>query len=300
MGAGGLGGYLGARLAQAGCDVTFIARGAHLAAMRSSGLRVESPQGDQSMAVQATDDPSSVGPVDYVFFCVKLWDSTPAAAHMRPLVGPTTTVISFQNGVRKDDLLRREFGDGAVMGGVAYIAAAVSEPGTIVQTGAIQRLIFGELDGTTLPRGEALLEACRAAGIDAELHPDVTRAIWEKFVFLVGLSGATTSTRASIGPIRENPRSREFLLDLMREVVAIGRARGVDLPPDYADQRLAFVDTLPPEMTSSMHHDLTHGHRLEVDELSGAVATMGTELGIATPANRAVAAILAPWANGSG
>ena len=162
----------------------------------------------------------------------------------------------------------------------------------------MQRLVFGEYDGRRSARAEALLEACRSGGIDAELSPDIERAIWEKFVFLVAMSGATTSIRTTIGPIRQNPRARAFFLDLMREVVAVGRACGIALSEDFPDQRMTFCDTLPPEMTSSMHNDLERGNRLEVDWLSGGVAELGKAAGIATPLNRAVRDILALHANG--
>jgi 2-dehydropantoate 2-reductase len=216
-----------------------------------------------------------------------------AVRSMRSLVGPDTGIISFQNGVQKDDVLRAAFGDSAVMGGVAYIATNIDRPGVIKHTGTMQRLIFGEYDGRRSPRAEKLLDLCLRAGVNAELSDDVRKAIWEKFVFLVGLSGSTTTMRQTIGPIRANARSRRFLSELMRETVAVGRALGVALPADFADQRLAFVDTLPDAMTSSMHHDLKAGKRLEVSWLSGGVAQLGEKVGVPTPMNRAVWDILA-------
>jgi len=230
---------------------------------------------------------------------VKLWDMDGAVQSMRPLIGPGTGIISFQNGVQKDDVLRRAFGDKAVMGGVGYIAANIDRPGVIAHTGTMQRLIFGEYDGGRSARAEALLDACTRGGIDAELSDDVRRAIWEKFVFLVGLSGSTTTMREPIGPIRSNPRARAFLFDLMRETVAVGRALGVGLPADYADQRLRFVDSLPDTMTSSMHHDLRAGKRLEVSWLSGGVAQLGETAGVPTPMNRAVWDVLTLHEGGS-
>ncbi len=299
MGSGGLGGYFGARLAQAGSDVAFLARGAHLAAMREHGLKVESALGDVHLRdVRATDKPADLGLVDFVFFCVKLWDSEAAAEQIAPLVGPNTTIISFQNGVQKDNLLRRGFGDAALMGGVAYIATAIERPGVIKHTGTMQRLVFGEYDGSSSPRAQALLEACLAGGINAELSNDVRREIWDKFIFLVGLSATTTTIRLPIGPIREHPQTRAFLLDVMREAMAVGRAHGVMLPEDYAEARLAFCDSLPADMTSSMHHDLERGNRLEVAWLSGGVVELGKKAGVPTPANAAVAAILALHAGG--
>jgi 2-dehydropantoate 2-reductase len=236
--------------------------------------------------------------VDVVLFCVKLQDSESAASSLLPVMRPGSAVISLQNGVQKDDTLRAIFGEGAVMGGVAYMATTIARPGVIAQTGAIQRMIFGEYNAASSARAEALLEACKRGGIDAELSPDIRRAIWEKYVFLVGLSGATTAMRMPLGPIRENPVSRQFLLDLMREVVAVGRAHGVALPEDYAEQRLAFADGLPPDMTSSMRHDLDRGRPLEVRWLSGGVVTLGAAVGVPTPANRAVHDILVLYAAG--
>ena len=293
IGAGGVGGFFGARLQQAGADVHFVARGAHLAAMRSDGLHVESPLGDIHLPrVSVTENPADIGAAAIVWLSVKLWDMDAAIRSIRPLIGPDTGIISFQNGVQKDEILREAFGDGAVMGGVAYIATNIDRPGVIKHTGTMQRLIFGEYDRRRSARAESLLEAALRGGIDAELSDDVQRAIWEKFVFLVGLSGATTTMRETIGPIRSNPRSRRFLSELMHETVAVGRALGVALPADFAEQRLAFVDGLPEQMTSSMHHDLNAGKRLEVSWLSGGVARLGEQAGVPTPMNRAVWDIL--------
>jgi 2-dehydropantoate 2-reductase len=294
IGAGGVGGYFGARLQQAGADVHFVARGSHLQAMRSGGLHVESQLGDIHLPqVNVTDTPADIGAADIVWLSVKLWDMEGAVTSMRPLIGPQTGIISFQNGVQKDDVLRAAFGDTAVMGGVAYIATNIDRPGVIKHTGTMQRLIFGEYDGSRSTRAETLLDFCLKGGINAELSEDVRRAVWEKFVFLVGLSGSTATMRETIGPIRSNPRARRLLSELMRETVAVGRALGVALPADFADERMSFVDGLPDAMTSSMHHDLKAGKRLEVSWLSGGVAQLGEKAGVATPMNRAVWDILA-------
>ena len=231
---------------------------------------------------------------------MKLWDTAAAAGSIASLIGPDTGIVSFQNGVQKDDVLRRRFGDQAVMGGVAYIATTIGRPGVIKHTGAMQRLVFGEYDGRRSARAEALLEACRRGGIDAELSGDIRREIWEKFVFLVGLSASTTTMRVPIGPIRANPQTRAFLFDIMREVVAVGRAHGVALAADYAEQRLTFCDGLPADMTSSMHHDLDEGKPLELAWLSGGVVELGKAAGVPTPANRAVNDILVLHAQGRG
>jgi 2-dehydropantoate 2-reductase len=298
MGSGGLGGYFGARLCKGGADVHFIARGRHLEAMRTAGLRIEGPEAIHIPRVQATDDPREVGVVDFVMVGVKLWDTESALEQIRPMVGPGTTIISFQNGVLKDRYLKAAYDAAQIMGGVAYVATTIDRPGVIRQTGPMQRLLFGEFDGSRSARGEALLEACLAGGIKAELSGHILREIWQKYVFLVGLSGTTTTIRKSIGPIRENPQTRAFLLDVMREVVAVGRALGVDLAEDYAEVRLKLADDVAYDMTASMHHDLERGNPLEVRWLSGGVVELGKQNGVPTPLNRAIADILALHADG--
>jgi 2-dehydropantoate 2-reductase len=299
MGSGGFGGYFGALLARGGADVTFIARGAHLEAMHREGLGVEGgPAPFHLEQVQATGDPQEIGPVDLVMICVKLWDTEAALSQIRPLVGLETALVSFQNGVLKDSYLRAAYDEAHVIGGVGYVATTISRPGVIARTGPLERLIVGEFDGRRSSRVDAFHAACLAGGINAELSSDIRREIWEKFVFLVGLSATTATMRVPIGPIRENPQTRAFLLDVMREVVAVGRAHGVPLPEDYAEQRLSFADGVAPDMTSSMHHDVERGKPLEVRWLSGSVVELGQEVGIETPLNRAVADILCLRASG--
>ena len=301
MGSGGVGGFFGGKLAQAGCDVTFIARGAHLAAMSEHGLLIESEaQGDTHLPnVRVTDDPATLGQADLVILSVKLWDTEAAALAIKPLVGPDTGVLSLQNGVIKDHILRGIFGTEAVMGGVAYVGSHISRPGVIHQIGTMQRIVLGEYDKHKSARSEFLHEAFLRAGVKSELSGDIRRSIWEKYVFLVGLSATTSSMRTTLGPILANPQSRDFLLQVMREVVATGRAHGVALPADFADDRLAFAQTLPADMDASMHHDLKNGNPLEVGWLSGGVVKLGLEKGIPTPANSAVCDILAIYAAGT-
>ncbi len=288
MGSGGVGGFFGGRLADAGYDVSFIARGAHLAALRERGLTIENaPQGN-----------IHVGKVDLVILSVKLWDTEAAAKAILPIVGPETGVVSLQNGVIKDDILRKVLGDRAVMGGVGYVATHIARPGVIHQVGTMQRIVLGEYDGRESERARFLHHALLDAGVTAELSTDIRRAIWEKYVFLVALSGTTTTMRVPLGIVRSNPRARAFLLDLMRETVAVGRAKGVGIAEDFADQRLKFADGLPADMTSSMHHDLERGNRHEVEWLSGGVVKLGAEAGVPTPANRAVWDVLAVHAMG--
>lgn len=292
LGAGGVGGYFGGRLAAAGSDVTFVARGAHLAAMRANGLRIVSALGDSTIDVKAVDDIAKVDSVDLIIVAVKLWDSENVATTLKPLVDRGAAVVSFQNGVTKDEILRAHVGADAVMGGVSYIAARIAQPGVIEHTGTMQRLVFGEFDGSRSPRAVAFLQACEAAKIGAELSTRIDRVTWEKFVFLVGLSGSTAFFRLPIGEIRIDPEKRAFLYDAMKETVAVGRARGVALDASYADDRLAFYDTLPEAMTSSMYTDLIRGNRLELPWLSGAVADMGREVGIPTPINAQIVGAL--------
>lgn len=300
MGAGGLGGYFGARLAVAGNDVAFVARGAHLAAIKQDGLRVTSARGDLHLHdVVATDNPASLQPADVVMVAVKLWDTEAAAEAIKPLVRPGTAVVSFQNGVSKDETLARILGREAVIGGVGQIGVVIASPGVIAHTGTMAKLSFGELDNTRSARVEALLAACTDAGIDAEIPDDINLATWQKFAFLVGMSACTSTMRSTIGPIRANPQARDFLRDVVREVVAVGRALKVPLAEDFAEQRMVGIDALPPQMTASMQGDLARGNRLEVPWLSGAVVEMGKKLGIPTPLNRAVSDILALYANGT-
>jgi 2-dehydropantoate 2-reductase len=300
MGSGGVGGLYGGRLANAGCDVTFVARGAHLAAMRERGLLIESDAYGNALInpVKVTDNPLSAGTPDLIIFAVKLWDTETVARALKPIVGPHTAVLSLQNGVVKDDILGGVFGKEALMGGVAYVGTHISRPGVIHQVGTLQRLVFGEYDGKKSTRSEALLAALLKAGIQAELSSDIRRTLWEKYTFLVGLSGATASMRNTIGPVRENPQTRAFLLDLMKEAVAVGRALGVALPENYADDRLTFADSVPGTMDSSLHHDLKNGNRLEVEWLAGGVVQLGKKAGVATPCNRAVWDVLALQASG--
>jgi 2-dehydropantoate 2-reductase len=300
MGAGGLGGYFGARLAAAGNDVAFIARGAHLTAIRRDGLRVTSAKGDLHLRdVAATDAPATLAPADVVIVAVKLWDTEAAAEAIKPLVRPGTAVVSFQNGVSKDDVLTRVLGPDAVIGGVSQIGVVISAPGVVAHTGTMAKLIFGEFDNRRSQRVEDLLAACAAAGIDAEIPADINLATWEKFAFLVPMAACTAAMRSAIGPIRANPQAFGFLLAIMREVVSVGRALGVALPGDFAERRKAFIEALPPEMTASMAGDLARGNRLELPWLSGAVLELGRKANVPTPLNQAVCDILAIHVNGS-
>ncbi|MFQ5994860.1 MAG: 2-dehydropantoate 2-reductase [Acidiferrobacterales bacterium] len=301
MGTGGVGGYFGARLAAKGYDVTFIARGAHLSAILRDGLRVESENGDLHIhPASATETPSDIGPVDFVFFATKLWDTEAAAEAIRPLITSGTAVISLQNGVTAEEQLISSLGQEHVMGGLAQIASVIAAPGVVRHTGTMARIVFGEIDGQRTGRAESLRAALQSAGIDAEISDNIMKAIWQKFVFLVALSGVTSLTRHPLGPLRQDHDTRVLLAAAMKETIAVAHAKGIEIDLDYANDRLAFFDTLPAEMTSSMHQDLERGNRLELDWLSGAVARMGRELDIATPTNAFIYAALKLSAAGKG
>jgi 2-dehydropantoate 2-reductase len=299
VGAGGIGGYVGARLAAAGEDVAFIARGPHLEALRRDGLRVKSPKGDLHLErVRATADPAEIGPVDAIVVGVKLWDLESATRLALPLVGPRTTIVGFQNGVEKEAIVGRIAGDAHVVGGVCYISTEIESPGVILHKGTLEQFILGELDGSRSARIESLCDAFARAAIATRIADDITRAIWEKFVFLSCNAALTALLRLPLGTIREHPRSRALLLDALREAVAVARAAGVALPEDFAEDRLAFIDGLAPQTRASMAVDLERGNRLELDWLSGAIVRMGRERGVATPVHRVVADGLAPYAAG--
>ena len=298
MGAGGVGGYFGARLQQAGHDVVFFARGPHLEAIRANGLTLQSPHGNAELSVRVLEDPKEAGIVEVVLFAVKLWDTETAAERLRPVVGEHTVVIPFQNGVESVDRLRKVFPERTVMSGSAYIATRIKAPGVIEHTGQMARLQFGPLVGSQREAAQRFLDACRSAAIQAEIPDDIVRANWEKFVFLVGVSSATAASRSPMGVVRSDPDLRWLFEQAMRETWRVGRARGVALADDYVEQRLAFADTLHPGMKASLAHDLENGGRLEAPWLCGAVARMGREAGIDTPINRAVYAALKPYVNG--
>lgn len=293
MAAGAVGGYFGARMAAAGHDVSFIARGAHLEAIETNGLKVESALGDLHLPrPSVTDDPAKIGPVDIVLFAVKLWDTEAAAEQARPLVGPKTRVITLQNGVDSPERLAPILGAETVVAGSAFISTVISAPGVVTHTGKFARMVCGRVDGQPDARLKAFTDAAQTAAIDIVLSDTIDRERWQKFVFLVGLSGATGSTRRPLGPILQDPDTRALFHSLMREVVAIGRAKGVSLPADFADERMKFGDSSHPDFKASLLHDLERGNRLELDWLAGKVVEFGRALGVPTPANAAVYAIL--------
>ncbi len=300
VGTGGVGGGFGVALAKAGADVTFIARGAHLAAMKQSGLKIESPRGDVHLTpAQATDDPAKVGPVDLVLFCVKLWDVESAGRHIKPMVGPATAVIPLQNGIDAPERLVPILGERAVMGGVAQISASIVAPGVVRQVGTFMRLIFGELDGSPSKRGEAFLALCKQAGFDATLSDQILTELWMKFILLATNASVVAVARQPIGKLRDDPDMKPQFVAAYNEVIAVGKARGIKLPADALDKMLAFNAGAPPTMKPSMALDLERGNRIELPWLGGKVVELGRQLGVPTPTHAFMYAALKPYVLGT-
>lgn len=294
MAAGAVGGYLGARLAAAGHDVFFIARGAHRDAIAKNGLKIESVHGDLHLPKpNVTDDPAKVGPVDIVLFAVKLWDTESAAAAARPLLGPNSRLITFQNGIDSVDRLSGVLGADRVVGGAAYIATVIASPGVIKHSSQFATLRFGRADKKPDQTLNAFVDAGKAAKIDIDLSADIARELWQKFIFLTAMAGSTAGLHSTIGPIIADPELRGFFRALMEEAFAVGKAKGVALDHAYIDDRMNFlVNKVEPGMRASMAHDLERGNRLELDWLAGKVRALGREFGIPTPASDTVYTVL--------
>ena len=299
VGAGGVGGYFGARLARAGVSVSVLARGPHLETIQRDGLRVRSvSDGEWTVKVEATDDPRTLAPAETVLFCVKSFDTASAAEAIRPAIGPDTAVISLQNGVDNEETLARTLGAGHAVGGVAWVFAAIESPGVIVhRLGG--RLAFGELDGRTSPRLQQLHAAFTQAGVPAQVSADITRVLWEKYLLICAQAGMTALARATIGAVRSVPESWRMYRLLVEELAALARARGVRLAPDVVNTTVKDAAALAPGVYSSLHHDLTHGRRLELEALHGHAVRLGERLGVATPMLFAVYAALRPHADGA-
>ena len=298
VGTGGVGAGYGAALAKAGADVTFIVRGAHLAAMKANGLKVQSPRGDIHLVpTQATNNPAEIGKVDFVLFCVKLWDVESAGESIKPLIGPDTAVIPLQNGVDAAERLIPILGPNAVMGGVAQISAKIVEPGVIQQVGTFMRMVFGELDGSSSPRGEKFLALCLKAGFEAKLSDAILTELWMKFILLAANASAVALARQPIGVLRD-PDIRPVMMSAYREVMAVGRAYGVALPDNAVETISGYSDTLPAHQKPSMALDLDRGNRLELPWLGGKVVELGRKLGVPTPTHSLMYAMLKPYVMG--
>ena len=296
VGAGGVGGYFGGRLATAGHEVAMVARGPHLAALQAHGLRVRSVKGDFAVPVDASDDASTFGPSDAVLFCVKAYDTEAAARRLAPVLGPDTAVVSLQNGVDNEDQLAAVVGADHVVGGAAVIFSTIAEPGVVAHTGGPARIVFGERDNRRSDRVESLHAACLGAGIDADIARDINTVLWTKFAFICAAAGMTSSVRLPLGDIRESPAAWAMFRDIVAEVVALAGLEGVELGDGVVDQQVGFAAGLPADSYSSLHHDLTSGRRMELDALHGSVVRRADRVGLAVPACRAVLAVLEPWA----
>jgi 2-dehydropantoate 2-reductase len=300
VGAGGVGGGFGAALAKAGADVSFIARGAHLAAMQNQGLKVQGGRGETHLApTRATDNPAEIGKVDVVLFCVKLWDVESAGAHIKPLIGPDTAVIPLQNGIDAAERLVPILGESAVMGGVAQISASIVGPGVILQVGSFMRMIFGELDGKRSQRGEDFLALCLKAGFDATLSEQILTELWMKFILLASNAGIMALARQPVGKLRDDPDLRPIFVAAWQEAIDVGRARGIALPADAVERIAEFTKHFPPAMKASMALDLERGNRLELPWLGGKVVELGRKLGVPTPTHSMMYAMLKPYIMGT-
>ena len=300
VGTGGIGGPYGAALAAAGADVTLVARGAHLAAIRENGLQIEGDRGETHIRpARVTDDIAAIGIVDFVLFCVKLWDVESVGAQLRAIVGPETAVIPLQNGVDAAERLIPILGPEAVIGGTAFVTGNITAPGVIRQTGTYQRMTFGELNGRLSERGKRLQALCEAAGFEGVLSPDIRVPIWEKFILLVPLSGLNALTRVPLGKWRSDPDLLALYEEALRETIAVGLAEGVGLPPDSLEKGMAMMWSMPPYHMTSMGNDLLRGNRLELPWFAGKVVELGRRHGIPTPVNGFIYAALKPHINGA-
>ncbi|MBT5878301.1 MAG: 2-dehydropantoate 2-reductase [Rhodospirillaceae bacterium] len=298
MGAGGIGGYYGGRLAASGADVSFIARGAHLAAMQANGLKIISPLGDAHIAkVTATDDPSTIGPVDIVMFCVKLYDLEAACEACKPMIEPDTAVISFLNGIDSEDRMRAILGDKAVVGGTAQIPSNIIEPGVIEHKAPLAALEFGELDRSDSQRLQAFHDVCVNAGIETYLVENIETAIWLKFAILVPFATTCCLTRLPGKVLIEEPVVQEIAVGAMKEIIALAAAKGVQLPPDALESRMALLSNFANAMPS-MLVDLLAEKRIELEGLQGAVVRLAKELGVPAPVHNIAYAALKPFENG--
>ncbi len=296
VGAGGVGGYFGGRLAQAGEDVVFIARGEHLRAMRGNGLRVDSINGDFRIdPVRAADDPATVGEVDYILVAVKTWQLRDAIDTMRPMVGKTTSIVPLLNGVEAPDRLADAFGSERVLGGTCSVISMIAGPGHVRHAGAHPTIKFGELDHRPSARGERLRTAfSRAEGVQVEVPEDIHVAMWSKYIFIAPWSGVGAVTRAPAGVTRSLPETRALLERAMEEIFLLARARKVAMEQEAIPLAMAFIDALPYEGTASMQRDIMAGRPSELDAQNGTVVRLGKEAGVATPVNGMIYSSLLP------
>jgi 2-dehydropantoate 2-reductase len=301
MGSGAVGGYYGAKLARAGQQVSFVARGGHLKALRERGMMVWSPLGDFTTRARAEDDTATIGPVDVVLYAVKTYDNEAALPRVTPLLGPETVVITLQNGVDSVDDVAALVGRERVLGGPTYIATALSAPGFIEQTGTHRRIVFGEVFGHTArvsKRVQAIADVMQRADIQAEPVPDARVPLWDKFIYLAPFASFTGAARLPIGPLWSDPYIRAQFLAAVREVECVARAEGVAVGDGVLDRVVTYVDALPASTRSSLLIDLQAGKRIEVESLTGSVVRRGQAAGVPTPVLAGLYAALRPWAKG--
>jgi 2-dehydropantoate 2-reductase len=300
MAAGGVGGYLGARLVAGGFDVSFIARGSHLGAMKKNGLQLESALGDLDLKdITVTDNPAEIGPVDIVIFTVKLWDNDTAAEMCKPLISDQTAVITFQNGIESIDTLAGILGKSHAVGGAAYISAAIAAPRKIRHVGNAAKFVIGEPDGTPSDRLKSFIDICQQSDIDMSMAENILRVLWEKFTFFAPVSGVTSASRSTLGVAFGDPEMRLTIQAAMQEVISLGQAKGIDLSENSIEPQMAFGDSLPAETKTSVLRDLEEGNRLEIPWLVGAVHRLGVEMGIETPVSSTLYSVLKPHVDGS-
>jgi 2-dehydropantoate 2-reductase len=298
VGAGGVGGYFGAKLARAGESVVMLARGEHLAAIRRDGIRVRStPEGESVAKVEAVESFAGQPPVDMALFCVKSFDTPSGAEALRPVIGPTTGVVSLQNGVDNEEALDDVLGRGVALAGAAYVFASIDAPGVIVHKFA-GRIVFGEMDGRISDRATRLRDALARAGVPVELATDIRRVLWEKYLLISAQAGMTALTRCPAGVLRETPESWRMYRLIVEELAAVARATGVSLGHDVVDTILKQAAAIAPDAYSSLHHDLTQGKRLELEALHGHAVRLGERHGVPTPMVFAVYAALKPHVAG--
>ena len=295
FGAGAVGGYFGGCLAQAGHQVSFIARGRHLESLRTNGLRVSSIDGDFSIPkLDVTDETGDIGPVDVVLVTVKTWQLTNAIQSMKPLIGANTILVPLLNGVEAHKELSQSFGKNHVLIGLAKIIARLAEPGHIHHLGAVPYIAVGELNNQRTPRVESLKHALSVPGITAEIPEDIHAALWSKFLFVSSWGGVGAVTRAPLGVLRSLPQTRDMMTETMEEIYRIARSLGIKMPDNIVESSMAFVDSLPAEGTTSLQHDIIAGRPSEIDAWNGAAERLGRQAGIATPVNSFIVRSLLP------
>lgn len=295
IGAGGVGGWLAARMWAAGSDVHVLARGGHLEAIREHGLALISPAGNVVAPLPATADPAVIGPCDIVLLCVKAYDTDRAAAFLPALCAERTVVASLQNGIDHAERLSRAVGAGHVVGGLALISSAVEEPDVVRHSGGPARVVFGDL--AAAGHAEQAVAACRVPGVDARGSDRIEVDLWEKFAFLCALAGTTATTRLPLGEVRACPASWALFQRLVAEVFAVARAVGVEIDGDAPARQVAFAETLEPHIYASLYHDLVAGRQIELDALHATVVRLGARHAVPTPMSVAVESILRPHAD---